>query len=84
MLGSKNVVEIMPAMVAEDFGRLRAENVPLCMFRLGTVAPDRLKKMQDADELAVLHSGKYYPDYQPAIRIGVRALLGAMRGAAAR
>jgi hippurate hydrolase len=84
VLGSKNVVEIMPAMVAEDFGRLRAENVPLCMFRLGTVAPDRLKKMQDADELAVLHSGKYYPDYQPAIRIGVRALLGAMRGAAAR
>lgn len=84
VLGADNVVEIMPAMVAEDFGRLRGENVPLCMFRLGTVAPDRLKKMQDADELAVLHSGKYYPDYQPAIRIGVRALLGAMRGAAAR
>lgn len=84
VLGPENVVEIMPAMVAEDFGRLRGENVPLCMFRLGTVAPDRLKRMQEADEVAVLHSGKYYPDYEPAIRMGVRALLGAMQGAAAR
>ena len=34
-----NVVEIQPAMVAEDFGRLREQGVPLCMFRLGTIAP---------------------------------------------
>lgn len=78
-----NVVEIQPAMVAEDFGRLREQGVPLCMFRLGTIAPQRLRKMQSDNDLAVLHSGKYYPDYQPAIRIGVRALLAAIQGAAA-
>jgi amidohydrolase len=78
-----NVVEIQPAMVAEDFGRLREQGVPLCMFRLGTIAPERLRKMQSGNDLAVLHSGKYYPDYQPAIRIGVRALLAAIQGAAA-
>ena len=33
-LGAAQVVEIAPAMVAEDFGRLRGQGVPLCMFRL--------------------------------------------------
>jgi len=84
VLQPENVVEIQPAMVAEDFGRLREQNVPLCMFRLGTVAADRLRRMQADGDLAVLHSGKYYPDYQPAIRIGVRALVAAIHGAAAR
>jgi len=84
ILGAQNVVEIQPAMVAEDFGRLREQGVPLCMFRLGTIAPERLKKMQESGSVAVLHSGKYYPDYQPAIRLGVRALLAGMRSAAAR
>lgn len=84
VLSPENVVEIQPAMVAEDFGRLREQGIPLCMFRLGTVLPDRLRKMQDAGDLAVLHSGRYYPDYQPAIRTGVRALLAAMNGAAAK
>lgn len=84
ILGTANVVEIQPAMVAEDFGRLREQGVPLCMFRLGTVAPARLQQMQETDTVAVLHSGKYYPDYQPAIRIGVRALIAAMRSAAGR
>ena len=83
VLGPENVVEIQPAMVAEDFGRLREQGVPLCMFRLGTILPARLRKMQDSGNLAVLHSGKYYPDYQPAIRIGVRSLLAAIAGAAA-
>lgn len=84
ILGAENVVEIQPAMVAEDFGRLREQGVPLCMFRLGTVLPGRLRKMQESGSLAVLHSGKYYPDYQPAIRIGVRSLVAAIQAAAAR
>jgi len=83
-IGASNVVEIQPAMVAEDFGRLRQQGVPLCMFRLGTIAAARLKQMQETDSIAVLHSGKYYPDYQPAIRVGVRALVAALRSAAVR
>lgn len=82
-LGEANVVEVPPAMVAEDFGRLYAENIPLCMFRLGTVDPERLAKMQAAGDVPVLHSARYWPDYAPAIRTGVKALVGAVRAAAA-
>lgn len=78
------VVAIQPAMVAEDFGRLREQGIPLCMFRLGTIAPERLQGMIASDSVAVLHSGKYYPDYQPAIRIGVRALMAAVRSAGSK
>ncbi|MFY9342943.1 MAG: amidohydrolase [Planctomycetota bacterium] len=82
-LGDANVVEIPPAMVAEDFGRLDGEKVPLCMFRLGTVAPERLAKLVAAGELPMLHSARYWPDYEAAIATGVRALVGAARAAAA-
>lgn len=82
-LGEKNVVEVPAVMGAEDFGRLDAEKVPLCMFRLGTVAPDRLAKLQAAGELPGLHSAKYWPDYQDSLRVGVKALVAAVRAAAA-
>ena len=70
-------------MTGEDFGRLYAENIPLCMFRLGTIAPQRLATMQAAGDVPVLHSARYYPDYEVAMWTGVRALVGAVRAAAA-
>jgi metal-dependent amidase/aminoacylase/carboxypeptidase family protein len=82
-LGADNVRDIPPAMVAEDFGRLLTENIPLCMFRLGTIAPERLAKLVASDDLPVLHSARYYPDYADALRTGVRALVGAVQAAAA-
>lgn len=75
--GAENVVEIPPAMVAEDFGRLTAEGVPICMFRLGTIAAERLARMRDAGAVPPLHSAKYWPDAEPSIRAGIRALTGA-------
>ena len=83
-LGAANVREVPPAMVAEDFGRLLAEDIPLCMFRLGTVAPARLQQLQQAGGAPVLHSAKYWPDYQDALRTGVRALVAAVGAAAAQ
>ena len=80
--GESNVREIEPAMVAEDFGRLFAERIPLCMFRLGTVAPERLAALEKEGAVPILHSGKYWPDYAPALRIGVRALVAAVQAAA--
>jgi hippurate hydrolase len=82
-LGADRVVEVPPAMVAEDFGRLFAEHIPLCMFRLGTIAPARLAAMQAAGDVPVLHSARYYPDYEVAWRTGVKALVGAVRAATA-
>ncbi len=81
-LGAENVVDVAPAMVAEDFGRLRGAGVPLCMFRLGTVLPERLAALRAEDALPVLHSNRYYPDYREALRVGVRALVAAARSAA--
>ena len=81
-LGEQNVIEVAPAMVAEDFGRLRGAGVPLCMFRLGTIAPDRLATMRAANDVPALHSGRYYPDYEGALRVGVRALVAAVQQAA--
>ncbi|MCB9876522.1 MAG: amidohydrolase [Planctomycetes bacterium] len=81
-LGSQHVVAIQPAMTAEDFGRLRGAGVPLCMFRLGTIAPERLAAMQAKGDVPGLHSGGYYPDYDGALKVGVRALVEALRAAA--
>jgi hippurate hydrolase len=81
VLGAEQVVEVAPAMVAEDFGRLRGQGVPLCMFRLGTIAPERLAAMRRAGDVPGLHSGGYYPDYASALRVGVRALVAATQRA---
>lgn len=81
-LGADAVVEVPPAMVAEDFGLLATENVPLCMFRLGTIERKRLAAMQAAGDVPSLHSARYYPDHEVAIRTGVRALVAAVRAAA--
>ncbi|MBL8749586.1 MAG: amidohydrolase [Planctomycetes bacterium] len=81
-LGEATVVEVPPAMVAEDFGRFAGEGIPLCMFRLGTVAPERLARLQAAGALPALHNAGYYPDYAVALRTGVRALVAAVGGAA--
>ncbi len=82
-LGEASVKDVPAMMGAEDFGRLRLEDVPLCMFRLGTIEPQRLAKMQAAGDVPALHSSRYAPDYQVAIRTGVKAMVGAVRAAAA-
>jgi amidohydrolase len=82
-LGADAVVDYPPAMTAEDFGRLFAEGIPLVQFRLGTVAAERLERGQRDGSLPSLHSAGYYPDHQPALRTGVRALVAAVRAAAA-
>lgn len=82
-LGAANVREVPPIMGAEDFGRLRGENIPLCMFRLGTIAPERLAKMVAAGDLPGLHSARYWPDPEPSITTGVRALVAAVQAAVA-
>ena len=81
--GAAAVVDRKPEMIAEDFGRLYGENVPLCMFRLGTIAPERLAKMVAAGDVPALHSARYYPDYEVATWTGVRALVAAVQAAGA-
>ncbi len=73
-LGEKRVIEAPPVMGAEDFALYRRKDVPIFMFWLGSVAPDRLAKM---DKPVSLHSPFYYPDVEVSLQTGVTAMTAA-------
>jgi len=80
VLGNDNLVEREPAMGAEDFGLFgRTENkIPIFMFRLGTVAPEKVAAAKaGGPPLPSLHSSGYLPQKEPAIRTGVLAMTAA-------
>jgi hippurate hydrolase len=80
-LGSSQVEECEPTMGAEDFGLFDKGGVPIFMFRLGTIPPDRLAASKAKGEtLPSLHSPFYYPDPAPSLRTGVRAMTAAVVG----
>ena len=79
-LGSAQVVAIDPEMGGEDFGRFgtTAEKVPICMFRVGAVDPVKFAESQRTGvSLPSLHSSKFAPLPEPAIKTGVTALTAA-------
>ncbi|MEQ8848084.1 amidohydrolase [Botrimarina sp.] len=74
-LGDGQVERAEPMMGGEDFSRYGKAGVPICMFRLGTIAPGRLEAWEAAGETPPsMHSSKYYPDPEPALRTGMRAM----------
>jgi hippurate hydrolase len=84
-LGDENVVQREPTMGAEDFGRFGAvegkagePKIPIFMFRLGSVAPQRVadSKRDGGKPLPSLHSSKYLPERE-AIKTGVTAMTAA-------
>ena len=80
-LGAGNVVEVPPTMGAEDFGLFNQGGVPIFMFRLGTIPPDRLAATRARGEtLPSLHSSTYQPDPVPSVRTGIRAMTAAVMG----
>jgi len=80
MVGEENVVLREPSMGGEDFGRYGREEpkIPICMYRLGSVAPDRIaeSKRPGGRPLPSLHSSKYLPQRE-AIKVGVMTMSGA-------
>ncbi len=93
-LGATRVKTIDPEMGGEDFSEYgrTVEHVPLCMFRIGAVAPDRWEESQRTGvSLPALHSSRFAPLPEPTIKTGVAAmasvvldLLGPSSGPAAR
>lgn len=77
-IGAQNVIEEDPSMGGEDFSRYGRAGVPILMYWLGTVAQNRLDRFES---LGVpppsLHSGKYYPDIEPSLRVGVATMTAA-------
>jgi hippurate hydrolase len=79
-LGDTNVQPKPPVMGGEDFSRYsRDGGVPIFMFRLGTVPPEKVAEAaRGGRPLPSLHSDLYYPVPEPSIRTGVLGMSAAV------
>lgn len=78
VVGDENVELGKPSMGGEDFSRYGQAGVPICMFRLGSINPDRLAELTKGGVPAPsLHSPLYYPDAEETLRTGVSVMSAA-------
>jgi hippurate hydrolase len=76
-LGEDHVETFHPSMVSEDFSEFgrTVEHVPICILRLGASAPERIAESERTGmPLPSLHSGKFAPVPEPAIKTGITAM----------
>jgi hippurate hydrolase len=73
VIGADKVHTQGPVMGGEDFGRYGREGVPIFLYFLGTMEPERVatSKRPGGEPLPSLHSDVYYPIPEPSIRNGV-------------
>jgi len=79
VLGDDAVEARPPIMGGEDFGRYGREGVPIFMYFLGTMPPERVaaSKQPNGPPLPSMHSEFYAPDPGPSIRTGVLTMTHA-------
>lgn len=78
-LGDSNVVPSEQSMGGEDFSRYGRAGVPICMFRVGSVEPQRLAGLKrGGQEPPSLHSAIYYPDPDKTLLTGITAMTAAV------
>lgn len=76
-LGEDQVQEMPKYTFGEDFSRygLQDHKVPICMYWLGTVKPEKVEEAQNGGpDLPSLHSPFYAPVPEPSIRTGVQTM----------
>jgi hippurate hydrolase len=80
VLGEKNVEARPPVMGGEDFSRYGKEGVPIFMYWLGTIPPDRwaAAEREGGKPLPSMHSDLFYPAPEPSIRTGVLTMTHAV------
>lgn len=80
VLGDEAVEARPPIMGGEDFGRYGREGVPIFMYFLGTMPPERVaaSKEPNGPPLPSMHSEFYAPDPGPSIRTGVLTMTHAV------
>jgi amidohydrolase len=80
-LGAEHVKSTDPVMGAEDFALYAEENVPIMMFWVGTMSPERVAaaKAKGVD-LPALHSALFHPEPAPSIATGIKAMTSAVVG----
>ena len=70
-----------PVMGAEDFALYAEGNVPIMMFWLGTMSPERIAAAKaKGTDLPALHSALFYPETLPTIATGIKAMTSAVVG----
>jgi hippurate hydrolase len=79
VLGEDNVKERPLVLGGEDFSRFGRAGVPIFLFFLGTIDPDRVAAAaREGRELPSLHSDVYFPVPEPSIKTGVLAMSAAV------
>ncbi len=80
-LGADRVVDTEPEMGGEDFSEFgrTAEHVPLCLFRVGAVAPAKIEESRRTGvALPSLHSSRFAPVPEPTIKAAITAMSAAV------
>ncbi len=79
-LGAERVVASDRTMGGEDFALYGEAGVPIFMFRLGAVAPERLERFAQAGLMPPsLHSAEFAPEPRETLRTGLIASVAALR-----
>ncbi|MCA9157404.1 MAG: amidohydrolase [Planctomycetales bacterium] len=77
-LGSENVLPMPPVMGGEDFSQYGLAGVPIVMYRLGVIAPERLARLAElGQQPPSLHSPNFYPDARDALATGLLSMISA-------
>ena len=80
-LGAEKVVTRRASMGGEDFSEFgrTADKIPICMFWLGSVAPERVAESERTGKpMPSLHSSLFKPMPEPTLRTGVTAMTAAL------
>lgn len=79
VLGEDKVEDAEKSMGAEDFSEYGKAGVPIVMYRLGSVDPQRLARYKELGQTAPsLHSAVYYPDVEETLITGIVTMAGAV------
>ena len=77
--GDKNVVQAPPLMVSEDFAQYAQDGVPIFMFHIGAVNPEKFREAKaNGTPLPSLHSPLFVPDYPGTLRVAITAEVAAL------
>jgi hippurate hydrolase len=78
--GPDKVHERPPLMGGEDFGQYGRAGVPIFLYFLGTMPPERVAESlrEGGPALPSLHSDLYYPVPEPSIKTGVLTMTAAV------
>ncbi len=76
VLGAENIRARKPIMGGEDFGRFAESGAPICMYFLGTIAPDKYtaSKKDGGKPLPSSHNDGYAPEPKGSVAVGVRTM----------